>query len=268
MPEKNLKLKTKNSKTNIKKESTKTLKQVDVKQKNVKVKAVEAKKPEQKRTENKKVKGIVTDVYNIKGKVVETIELPKEIFAAKINPQLVAQAVRVYLANQRTGTASTKTRGEVKGSSRKIYKQKGTGRARHGSIRAPIFVHGGIVFGPKPRDYSLKMPQKMRRAALFSALTEKYKNGQIKVVEGFEKITPKTKSAVEVLHNLGFNKKKNILLVLPGKVENIVRAARNIDGVDITMANQLNAHEVLLNRDMLFTQNSIEALRTLIEGGK
>ncbi|MDP3726813.1 MAG: 50S ribosomal protein L4 [bacterium] len=203
---------------------------------------------------------LTVDVYDIKGKIIDQIALPKEIFGAKINNQLMAQAVRVYLANQRRGTVSTKTRGEVKGSTRKIWKQKGTGRARHGSIRAPIFVGGGVVFGPKPRDYSLKLPKKMRRASLFSALSQKLKGEEIKVVKGLEKISPKTKAMVSIIQNLGLNAKKKILLVLPQKPENIKRAAGNIEGVDISLVNQLNTYEVLRNKTLLFTREAIEEM--------
>lgn len=204
---------------------------------------------------------IKTDVYDVNGKAVGTVELPKEIFGAKINNQLMAQAVRVYLANQRRGTASTKTRGEVAGSTRKIYRQKGTGRARHGSIRAPIFVHGGVVFGPKPRDYSLKLSKKMRKVALFSALSAKVKDGGIKVVSGLEKITPKTKFMTLVLQKLGLlNKNEKILLVLPKKLEEIQRAARNIQNVEIIYAYQLNTYDILRNKTLFLLKDSIAAL--------
>lgn len=211
---------------------------------------------------------LIVDVYDIKGKVVDTISLPKEIFGAKINNQLMAQAVRVYLANQRRGTVSTKTRGEVKGSTRKIYKQKGTGRARMGSIRSPIRVHGGLAHGPKPRDYSLKFPQKMKRASLISALSGKLKAGEIKVVKGLEIISPKTKVMASVIQNLGLNAKKNkILLVLSQKLDNIKRAAGNIEGVDISLVNQLNTYEVLRNKTILFTRQTIEEMPSKGKGG-
>lgn len=222
--------------------------------KTVKVEAVAT--VETKPSKKKVVRSIKADVYDTKGKVVETINLPAEIFGAKINPKLLAQAVRVYLANQRAGTASTKTRGEVKGSSRKIYRQKGTGRARHGSIRAPIFVHGGVAFGPKPRDYSLKLPKKMKKKALDSALSAKIKDRGIKIITGLEKITPKTKKMVEILKNLNLNNQK-LLIVLPKKEENIDRAARNIGGVDMTLANQLNTYDVLNATMLLFTKDAI-----------
>src|SRR3989338_1504391 len=147
--------------------------------------------------------GLKLSVYDLKGKSVGKINLPKEIFGVKVNDKLMAQAVRVYLANQRQGTVSTKTRGEVKGSSRKIYRQKGTGRARHGSIRAPIFVKGGLVFGPKPRDFGLSLPKKMKKAALFAALSAKLRDGEVKVVQGFEKLPAKTKNVAESLSKMG-----------------------------------------------------------------
>ena len=204
------------------------------------------------------------DVYDIKGKVVEAINLPKEVFGAKVNKSLIAQAVRVYLANQRRGSASTKTRGEVAGSTRKIYRQKGTGRARHGSLRAPIFVHGGIVFGPKPRDYSLKFPRKMKKAALFSALSAKVKDKEIKIIKGLEDLMPKTKLMADVLKKLELTNK--VLLVLPEKTENISRASRNIEGVSTTLADQLNTYEVLRNKMLLFTKKSIESLNKVSKG--
>lgn len=204
---------------------------------------------------------LTVDVYDIKGKVVDKVQLPNEFFGAKINNQLMAQAVRVYLANQRRGTVSTKTRGEVKGSTRKIYRQKGTGRARMGSIRSPIRVHGGLAHGPKPRDYSLKLPQKMKQASLVSALSGKLKAGEVKVVKGLEKISPKTKVAASVLENLGFNtKQKSVLLVLPQKLENIKRASKNIKGVDILLANQLNTYEVLRSKSLLFTKQAVDLM--------
>ncbi len=202
------------------------------------------------------------NVYNLKGKVIEKILLPKEIFDAPINNQLMSQAVRVYLANQRQGTVSTKTRGQVKGSSRKIYRQKGTGRARHGSIRAPIFVGGGVVFGPTPRDFSMKLPKKMKRASLFSALSSKLKDSEIKVLSGLEKITPKTKIVFKTLKNLELPAKTKILLVTPDfDLDNVYKAGRNIEGVKILRANMLNTYEVLDNKAILLMKASIEALK-------
>lgn len=203
--------------------------------------------------------GLKLSVYNLQGRTVESISLPKEIFAAKINNQLMAQAVRVYLANQRRGTVKTKSRGEVKISTRKIYRQKGTGRARHGAKSAPIFVGGGVAFGPRPRDYSLKLSQKMRRAALFSALSSKLKDGEIKIVAGLEKIEPKTRKMADVMSKLDLNNKKTrILLVSAKDSQNAIKAARNLQGVSILNSNLLNTYEVLANKQILFMKNAIE----------
>lgn len=214
-----------------------------------------------------KLPSMLTSVYDLKGKVVGKMSLSKEIFGAKINKSLMAQAVRVYLANQRRGTASTKTRGEVTGSTRKIYRQKGTGRARHGSVRAPIFVHGGVVFGPKPRDYSLNFPKKMRKAALFSALSAKLKAGEIKILKGLEKIEPKTKIMVKTLDSLSVaTKKRRALLVTPKNTSGVWRATRNIAGVELTLVNQLNTYQVLRSGVLLFMSESIEAMQKSLKG--
>lgn len=203
-----------------------------------------------------------TSVYNLKGKVIGKVALPKEIFGADINDKLISQAVRVYLANQRQGTAKTKTRGEVKGSTRKIYRQKGTGRARHGSIRAPIFVHGGRAFGPKPRDFSLNFPQKMKRASLFSALSSKLRDNEIKVLTGLEKIEPKTKKAYEVVKNLSGEDRK-ILLVTPAvkNIENIYRSFRNIKNLEIMNANFLNTYKVIDNKLIFLMRDAISSIK-------
>ena len=217
-------------------------------------------------SEVKTAKGFLKmDVYDLKGKVVEKANLPKEIFGAKVNKVLMAQAVRIYLANQRRGTVSTKSRGEVQGSSAKIYRQTGTGRARHGSKRAPIFVHGGLVFGPRPRDYSMDFPKKMRRAALFSSLTLKNENGEIKIVKGFEKIEPKTKLAADVFKKLGFEeKKRKVLLVTSASVNdlaNVYRAAGNLKGVELISANMLNTYQVLDNRAIILMKDAIDSIK-------
>lgn len=266
----NLKATTQNSKVSketkkpvvksVKAETKEVAKPV-LKKKEEKIEATVAVQP--KIAKKKSIKPVKAEVYDTKGKVVEEINLPGDMFGAKINHGLLAQAVRVYLANQRAGTASTKTRGEVKGSTRKIYRQKGTGRARHGSLRAPIFVHGGVAFGPKPRDYSLKLPKKMKKKALCSALSAKIKDGEVKIVSGLEKIVPKTKKMVEVIKNLNLeNQKLLIILSNPpaGGEENIDRAARNIKGVEMTLANQLNAYEVLNATMLLFTKDAITKL--------
>jgi large subunit ribosomal protein L4 len=209
--------------------------------------------------------GLKLSVYDLKGAIAESLTLPKEIFGAKINNSLMAQAVRVYLANQRRGTLKTKSRGEVAISTRKIYRQKGTGRARHGAKSAPIFVGGGIAFGPKPRDFSMKLNQNMRRVALFSALSAKLKDGEIKIVTGLEKIEPKTKKMADVVKKLELNVKGQQLLLVTPKAgtdfDNVSKAARNIKGVSVVSSNQLNTYAVLANARILFMKNAIDSLK-------
>ena len=204
-------------------------------------------------------------VFDTKGKVAGHMELPPEIFDAKINDSLMSQAVRVYLANQRQGTSKTQDRGEVDRTTKKIYQQKGTGRARHGSRRAPIFVGGGRVFGPTPRDLSLSISKKMKILALFSALSSKLKDSEIKIIQGLEVIEPKTKLMAEVLKNLEIKDSSKILLVMskPGKEsENVYRAGRNIKGVEIVSANSLNAYRVLDNKMIILMKEAVNALKS------
>lgn len=209
-------------------------------------------------------------VFDTKGKVAGHIELPAEIFNAKINNPLMSQAVRVYLANQRQGTVKTKDRGEVDRTSKKVWQQKGTGRARHGSRRAPIFVGGGVVFGPRPRDYSLSLSKKMKTLALFCALSSKLKDSELKIIKGLETIMPKTKLMAKVLENLGIENDKRILLVMPKKgaeSENVYRAARNIQGVEILSANTINAYKILDNKLVLLMKDSIDIIKdTFVKG--
>jgi large subunit ribosomal protein L4 len=203
------------------------------------------------------------DVIGIDGKAAGKVSLPGEMFGEKVNKALIAQAVRVYLANQRQGTVSTKTRGEVEGSTAKIYRQKGTGRARHGSKRAPIFVKGGVVFGPKPRDFSLALPQKMKRKALFSALSAKVKDKEVTVIDGLGAIAPKTKAFAQMLQKTGiFSKKQKLLFVTAGKdVSVIVRAGRNIQGVNFLPSKQINTYEVLAATRLVVMKDAIDEMK-------
>lgn len=190
----------------------------------------------------------------IDGKPTGKMTLPGELFAAKVNKSLLAQAVRAYLANQRQGGASTKTRGQVEGSTRKIYRQKGTGRARHGAIRAPIFVGGGIVFGPKPRDYHLDLPKKMKRAALTSALTNALGEGKMMVVSGLSGVE-KTKIMAKTLQNIGAA--GSTLLVVSQGAGAVIRAARNIEGVDILPIQNLHAYSVISHQRIVFMKEAL-----------
>lgn len=204
---------------------------------------------------------VKVDMVDASGKTAGQLDLPGDLFAASINKPLMAQAVRVYLSNQRRGTVSTKTRGEVEGSTRKIYRQKGTGRARHGGIRAPIFVGGGLVFGPKPRDYSMTMPKKMRRLALASALTTKLQDKQITVMTGLEALEPKTKVMFGALKAHLQGKKPSVLVVVPTTDSPVRRAVRNIEGVTYLPANQLHTYAVLAAKQLIVMKDAVDQLK-------
>lgn len=216
--------------------------------------------PKATKAVKEKPTGLQLPVVGVDGTSKGTMSVPKELFAHPINKQLLAQAVRVYLANQRIGGAATKTRGEVEGSTRKIYRQKGTGRARHGAIRAPVFVGGGIVFGPKSREYRLTMPSKMRKTALASAVTSQYSGKNIIVVDGMEDLEPKTKKFAAVFANIGALKKT--LFVIPKESEHLFRATRNIAQVDSIPVANMHAYAVISHDKIVFTKN---ALKNFIE---
>lgn len=201
-------------------------------------------------------KTISTKMVDLTGKDAGSLELPGDIFAAKVNEMLIAQAVRVYLANQREGSASTKSRGEVAGSTRKIYRQKGTGRARHGGIRAPIFVGGGIVFGPKPQDHSLSLSKKMRKRALFSALSSKNEEKAVVIVAGADKLAPKTKEASVMFAKLSVSDKNPVLFVVSDEAENAKRAARNLAYVTVMPFASLNTYDVMRSKAVVFTKEA------------
>ncbi len=197
-------------------------------------------------------------VYSLTGRAAGTMVLPKEIFGKVVNKKLLAQAVRVYMTNQKNLTASTKTRGEVRGSTAKIQKQKGTGKARHGSIRAPIFVGGGVVFGPRTRQVRLELPQKMRKAALLSALSAKLADKEIVGVSGLEKASGKTKEMVKMMEKVN---SKSALIVTAEKTDNVVRGVRNIPGINVMPVSQINAYEVLKHQMLLITKEAVEKLK-------
>jgi large subunit ribosomal protein L4 len=206
----------------------------------------------------RKVGDVTIDLYAPDGTVKGKLELPTEYFAAKINKVLMAQAVRIYLANQREGGASTKTRGEVEGSTRKIYKQKGTGRARHGGIRAPIFVGGGITFGPRPHSFTMSLPQKMRKLALASALTNQLHDNAVKVVDGVESLPSKTKAFALMFEQLSCNGKT--LFFLSRQEQGIYRAVRNLATVDCVPVTNANTYETVTHRYIVFTKQAINEL--------
>lgn len=206
-----------------------------------------------------------TDVYNLKGEKTGKMTLPAEVFSLASNPALIAQAVRVYLENQRQGTRKVKSRGQVKGSSRKIYRQKGTGRARHGNIRAPIFVGGGVAHGPKIAVFKARLSQKMRRKALYVALSEKLQSEKIKVVNSFSEFPSKTKNMINLLNNLHLLDKhksinSSILLVTENVNNSLFLASRNILDLTVTPITQINTYEVMKHQYLIFAKNAIDLI--------
>ncbi len=193
---------------------------------------------------------------DIMGNEVGSIELKDDVFATKVNRHLIWEAVRMQLANRRAGTACTKTRGEVRGGGRKPWPQKGTGRARQGSIRAPHWVGGGVVFGPKPRDYGYLMPKKARKAAVRSALSAKVKAGDVLFVDSINLEDHKTKRAVAFLENLGVYGKK-VLIIVDEIDFNLDKSTRNIPKVKVLKAEAINTYD-LLNADVvLITKDAV-----------
>lgn len=198
-------------------------------------------------------------VYDINGEEIKKITLNKEIFGVKDNKKLLAQYIRVYLANQRQGTASTKTRGQIRASTKKIYKQKGTGKARHGSKKAPIFVGGGITFGPSPRDFSLKINKKQKKMALFTALTLKLKEKAIYGLSNdFLKIKPKTKEFITFLKKHSFEKGRVLILLPKLETNNLILSARNIPKVEFCYAKSINPYIILKFKNIFFLEESLK----------
>ena len=194
-------------------------------------------------------------LYDITGSQVGDIELNDAVFGVEINNHVMYEAVKNYLANQRQGTQSAKTRAEVRGGGRKPWRQKGTGHARQGSIRAPQWKGGGVVFAPKPRDYSYSIPKKVKRLALKSALSSKVQDKEIIVVDKLELEQPKTKEMVKVLKNL--NSAKKTLVVIPERDEAVVRAAANIPGVKTAYVNTINVYDILNCDSFLITKEAV-----------
>jgi large subunit ribosomal protein L4 len=195
-------------------------------------------------------------VYNMDGNQVSEIELNENTFGANINVEAMHQVVKMLLANRRQGTQSSLTRAEVRGGGIKPWRQKGTGRARHGSIRSPQWRHGGVVFAPKPRSYRYSVPKKIKRIAMKSALSSKVVDNEIIVVDQLNFAAPKTKQAVAMLNSLNAGKK--ILIVLAEKNENVERSARNIEGVKMTLVNTLNVYDILNCDKFIITKEAAE----------
>lgn len=197
----------------------------------------------------------VCEIKNWQNEVIDKIELPDDIFAKPINKHLLWHYVRVYLAHQRQGNASTKTRAEVSGSGKKLWRQKGTGRARIGSIRSPLWRHGGTVHGPKPRKYDLKINKKEKREALRIAFSQKIKENNLIIIDSMKLENPKTKELTTKLSN--FNLEKSILLVDVDSNKELKIASRNLKKINCLFVNSINAYEVLKHKNLIISKDAI-----------
>ncbi|MGQ9541383.1 MAG: 50S ribosomal protein L4 [Armatimonadota bacterium] len=200
-------------------------------------------------------------VYDRTGQPVREIELSEEVFAADVRADLMHAAVVAEQANARQGTADTRTRGEVSGGGRKPWRQKGTGRARQGSIRAPHWRHGGVVFGPHLRDYSQHLPKKMRRAAMRSALTAKMEENALIAVESIRFDVIKTRHAVQFLKGLNIDDPRHVLVLLPERDEVVWKSFRNLPGVEVRISPAISVRDVLVARRIVTTPEALQKLQ-------
>jgi len=196
------------------------------------------------------------NLYSGTGETKGTVDLPARLFEQPVHRQALREAVRCYLANQRQGTHDTKTRAEVCGSTAKLYRQKGTGRARAGSVKSPTRIGGGRAFGPHPRDYSYKLPRKIKRLALTSALSDRAQHERIYVVEDMELAAPKTATMTKLLQTMALPG-RHTLFVLPEGADILWMSLRNIKGVRVLRSNELNAYTILWADHLVFTQNAL-----------
>jgi len=201
-------------------------------------------------------------LYNVEGKQVGEIELRDDIFGIEVNEYVMHDVVTMQLANKRQGTAATKTRAEVRGGGRKPWRQKGTGRARAGSIRSPLWVGGGATFGPQPRSYRYAIPKKVRRLALRSALSAKIKDNGIIVLEDLALAEAKTKAMVSILKNLNVDRKA--LVITAEKNENVERSSSNIPGISSTLAQNLNVYDVLAHDKLVITKDAVAKVEEVL----
>lgn len=205
-------------------------------------------------------------VYNLTGEVVRQIEINDSVFGVPFNETVVHQVMVGLQANARQGTASTKSRGEVNGSTKKLYRQKGTGYARAGSKKSPTRRGGGVAFGPHPRDYRQDIPKKMRRLALRCVLSSKAGEGDLKVLDAFDFTEPKTKKMIDVLVALGIE--SSALIVTPKPEENVIKSARNLPEITTTPANVLNLLDILSHKTLLMTEAAVRVAEKLWGNGK
>ena len=205
-------------------------------------------------------------VYNLTGEVVRQIEINDSVFGVPFNETVVHQVMVGLQANARQGTASTKSRGEVNGSTKKLYRQKGTGYARAGSKKSPTRRGGGVAFGPHPRDYRQDIPKKMRRLALRCVLSSKAGEGDLKILDAFDFTEPKTKKMIDVLVALGIE--SSALIVTPKPEENVIKSARNLPEITTTPANVLNLLDILSHKTLLMTEAAVRVAEKLWGNGK
>jgi len=199
------------------------------------------------------------DVLNVSGQKVSEIELNENIFGIEPNIPVMHEVVKNYLANQRQGTQSAKTRAEVRGGGKKPFRQKGTGNARQGTIRAPHYVGGGVAFAPKPRNYRYSLPKKVKRLSLKSALSAKMRDGEIIIVDQITLDVPKTKDMIKILNNINVMGKKT-LIVTADVERNVVVAANNLEGVTTTFIGQINTYDILNHDYFVVTKSAIEKI--------
>ena len=199
------------------------------------------------------------EIINKDNRSVGQTDMPEDIFGVEVKKALLHEVVRNHLANKRQGTASTKTKGRVRGGGRKPYKQKGTGRARAGSIRSPLWKGGGTVFGPQPRDYSYKLPKKVKWLALSSALTAKLVDGEVIVIDDISIAEPKTRVVRGLLETLGL--KGKVLMIVPEKNEALELASRNIPKVNVARVNELNVFAILSHDILLISKDAVERMK-------
>lgn len=195
------------------------------------------------------------NVYNMKHEQVGVVEVRDEIFGAEYNEPLIHQVIVAIQNNGRQGTKSTLTRSEVRGHAKKPWRQKGTGRARQGSTKGPQWVGGGVVFAPKPRDFSQKVNKKMRDLALISALSEKLKQNEIVVVDKLDINAPKTKTVVDMLNAFGI--KNSTVIVTAENNDIVLKSVNNLENIDLTTSSQLNVYDVVANGNVLFTKDAL-----------
>ncbi|HET97421.1 MAG TPA: 50S ribosomal protein L4 [Desulfurivibrio alkaliphilus] len=199
----------------------------------------------------------VTEIYNIKKEKVGELELKDELFKVEVNPHLLHDIVRMQRANRRAGTACTKTRSDVTGSGKKPWKQKGTGRARAGSRKSPLWRGGGTVFGPQPRSYSFRMPRKARKLGLRMALSSRFSDQLLVVLDDFRLDEIKTKKFIEVMDNFEI---KNALIIAPERIETLERSSRNVPGFKVMPPEGLNVYDILLHKHIVLLQPCIGQL--------